>query len=166
MFASYLESCKYYVHGEGEKSSARSLTSGMPQGSVLGPVLYVLYTKTIADIMKAHRVEYHFYAGDTQLYVTFKCDSMEDAYLGRTRVKCCVEDINSWMIKNKLKLNGAKTELIVISSKHQPRPAIQFKWERRPSTMYPLCISLVFCWIKLYPMMIISANCASPPNSI
>ena len=49
---------------------------------------------------------------------------MEDAYLGRTRVKCCVEDINSWTIKNKLKLNGAKTELIVISSKHQPRPAI------------------------------------------
>lgn len=96
----------------------------MPQGSVLGPVLYVLYTKTIADIIKAHRVEYHFYAGDTQLYITFKCDSMEDAYLGRTRVKCCVEDINSWTIKNKLKLNGAKTELIVISSKHQPRPAI------------------------------------------
>ena len=124
MFASYLESCKYYVHGDREKSSARSLTSGMPQGSVLGPVLYVLYTKTIADIIKAHRVEYHFYAGDTQLYVTFKCDSMEDAYLGRTRVKCCVEDINSWTIKNKLKLNGAKTELIVISSKHQPRPAI------------------------------------------
>ena len=58
------------------------------------------------------RVEYHFYAGDTQLYVTFKCDSMEDAYLGRTGVKCCVEDINSWMIKNKLKLNGAKTELM------------------------------------------------------
>ena len=96
----------------------------MPQGSVLGPVLYVLYTKTIADIIKAHRVEYHFYAGDTQLSITFKCDSMEDAYLGRTRVKCCVEDINSWTIKNKLKLNGAKTELIVISSKHQPRPAI------------------------------------------
>ena len=124
LFASYLESCKYCVHGEGEKSSARSLTSGMPQGSVLGPVLYVLYTKTIADIIKAHRVEYHFYAGDTQLSITFKCDSMEDAYLGRTRVKCCVEDINSWTIKNKLKLNGAKTELIVISSKHQPRHAI------------------------------------------
>ena len=41
----------------------------------------------------------------------------------------------------------------------------QFKWERRPSTMYPLCVILVFFWIKLYPM-IISANCASPPNSI
>ena len=96
----------------------------MPQGSVLGPVLYVLYTKTVADIIKAHRVEYQFYAGDTQLYVTFKCDSLEDAYFGRTRVKCCVEDINSWMIKNKLQLNDVKTELIVTSSKHQPRPAI------------------------------------------
>ena len=123
-FASYLESHKYYVHVEGEKSSVRSLTSGMPQGSVLGPVLYVLYAKTVTDIIKAQRVEYHFYAGDTQLHVTFNCDFLEDAYLGRTRVKCCVEDINSWTIKNKLKLNDDKTELVVIRSKHQPRPAI------------------------------------------
>ena len=123
-FESYLESYKYYVHVEGEKSSVRSLTSGVPQGSLLGPVLYVLYTKTVADTIKAHKVEYHFYADDTQLYVTFKCDSLYDAYLARTRVKCCVEDINSWMIKNTLKLNDDKTELVVRSSKHQPRPAI------------------------------------------
>ena len=44
--------------------------------------------------------------------------------MARTRVKCCVEDINSWMIKNKLKLNDDKTEFVVISSKHQPRPVI------------------------------------------
>ena len=43
----------------------------------------------------------------------------------------------------------------------------QFEWERRPSTMCPLCVISVYCWIiKLFPMMIISANCASDLRNI
>ena len=61
-FESYLESRKYYVHVEGEKSNVRSVTCGVPQGSVLGPILYVLYTIPVADNIKAHKVKYHFYA--------------------------------------------------------------------------------------------------------
>ena len=124
-FASYLESHKYYVHVEGGKSSVRSLTCGVPQGSVLGPFLYVLYMIPIADNIKAHRVKYHFYA---DVILSFMLPSSVIPWRMHTwwglRVKCCVEDINSWMIKNKLKLNDGKTELVVISSKHQPRPAI------------------------------------------
>lgn len=88
-------------------------------------ILYLLhvYTTPVADIIKTHKVDNHFYADDTQLYVTFKCDSLEDVYLVRTRVEHCVEDIDSWMIKNKLKLNDDKIELVVLSSKHQSRPA-------------------------------------------
>ena len=69
----------------------------------------------------------------------------------RTRVKCCVEDINSWMIKNKLKLNDDKTELVVISSIQNTNQDLllrQFRWERRPSIMRPLCEISMFCWIK------------------
>ena len=94
-FESYLESRKYYVHVEGGKSSVRSLTCGVPQGSVLGPILYMQYTTPVADIIKAPKVEYHVYANDTELYVTFKCNVPEDAHLTRSRVERCVEDINS-----------------------------------------------------------------------
>ena len=77
-FESYLSSRKYYVEVEGYKSSLRSLDSGVPQGSVLGPLLYVLYTSPVPDIIKSHDLQYHFNADDTQLYITFKTDSADD----------------------------------------------------------------------------------------
>ena len=112
-FESYLAFRKYYVQVEGYKSSLRSLDSGVPRGSVLGPLLYVL-------------LQYHFYA-DTQLYITFKTDSADDACLAKSRVEHCVEEIDRWMISNKLKLNDDKTELIVFSSKFQDPVSAMFR---------------------------------------
>ena len=60
-----------FVQIEGSKSTTRTLTCGVPQASVLGPLLYVLYIVPAADIIKSHNLQYHFYADDTQLYVTF-----------------------------------------------------------------------------------------------
>ena len=107
-FESYLASRKYYVQVEGYKSSLRSLDSGVPQGSVPGPLLNVLYTSPVADIIKSHDLQYHFYADDTQLYITFKTDSADDACLAKSRVEHCVQEIDRWMISNKLKLNDDK----------------------------------------------------------
>ena len=91
---------------------------------MLGQLLYVLYTSPVADIIKPHDVKYHFYADDTQLYITFKTDSASDACLAKSRVEHCVEEIDRWMISNKLKLNDDKTELIVFISKYRPRPLL------------------------------------------
>ena len=120
-FESYLASHKYYVQVEGCRSSLRSLDSGVPKGSVLGQLFYVLYTSPVADIIKSHDLQYHFYADNTQLYITFKTDSADDVCLAKSRVEHCVEEIDRWMILNKLKLNDDKTELIVFSSKYRPR---------------------------------------------
>ena len=82
----------------------------------------VITSTPVADIIKSHDLQYHFYADDTQLYITFKIDSADDACLAKSRVEHCVEEIDRWMILNKLKLNDDKTQLIVFSSKYRPRP--------------------------------------------
>ena len=95
-----------------------------PQGSVLGPLVYVLYTTPVADIVKSQNLQYNFYTDDTPLYVTFDTICNVDAGLSRSRVQHCVADIDRWMTNDKLKLNEDKTELLVISSKYRSRPMV------------------------------------------
>ena len=71
-FRSYLQDRKQFVMIDGTKSTMKELRYGVPQGSVLGPILYLLYTSPIGDIIKRHGLNYHLYAEDTQLYLSFK----------------------------------------------------------------------------------------------
>ena len=71
-FRSYLQDRKQFVMIDGIKSKVKELRYGVPQGSVLGPILYLLYTSPIGDIIRRHGLNYHLYANDTQLYLSFK----------------------------------------------------------------------------------------------
>ena len=68
-FQSYLENMKQFVRINNKNSKPVDLKYGVPQGSVLGPVLFSLYTLPLADLLKEHGVEYHLYADDTQIYI-------------------------------------------------------------------------------------------------
>ncbi len=93
----------------GEVSKAHQLVTGVPRGSVLGSLLFSTYTASLAPIIQAHGFSYHFYADDTQLYLSFRPDDPTVA----ARISGCLADISAWMKEHHLQLNLAKTELLV-----------------------------------------------------
>ena len=123
-FKSYLSNRFQFVEIRGEKSSHQPLTCGVPQGSVLGPILYLLYTSPLGDIVRRYNMGFHFYADDTQLYLSFDSLSGEGQASAVHSIEACASEIDEWMRLNKLKLNSDKSELLVISSKYRPRPSL------------------------------------------
>ena len=90
-----------------------SLDYSVPQGSVLGPQWFTVYTSPVRDIILKYNLNYHIYADDTQLYITFK-SSQEPADSCITTLEKRIQEIRSWMRQNFLKLNDEKTEFYSI----------------------------------------------------
>ncbi len=108
-FKSYLTGRSFKVARGGEVSKAHQLVTGVPQGSVLGPLLFSTYTTSLGPIIQAHGFSYHFYTDDTQLYLSFRPDDPTVA----ARISGCLADISAWMKEHHLQLNLAKSELLV-----------------------------------------------------
>ena len=103
------------------KSTIRDLPVEAPRGSVLGPVLYLLYTAPLAKVIRSYDLDYHPYADDTQFYFAFKSVDVD----ATTRVESCISAICRWMVLNELKLNHDKTEVMLIHSQYRPSPSFQ-----------------------------------------
>ena len=115
-FRSYLTGRIQRVVIEDSVSVDQKMDFGVPQGSVLGPRIYCMYTKP--DIIQRHGLSHHSYADDTQLYMTID-HSNNDWRDGLARIELYVSKIREWMNENMLTLNDDKTELIVFTSKYK-----------------------------------------------
>ena len=97
-FRSYLPGRTQNVRCGSSRSSITYLVCGVPQGSVLRPVLFVLHTADFVSLIESHSLSPHFYADDTQVYGS--CISE------------CSADVASWIRSNRLQLNSDKTEVM------------------------------------------------------
>ena len=116
---SYLFERSQRVTINGASSELFGIKNGVPQGSCLGPLLFVLYVSDLLDLINSHLPNSHAYADDTQLYVSFRADSRASKEKAILTVEKCIDSIKQWMLTNKLKLNDEKTEILLIGTRQQ-----------------------------------------------
>lgn len=126
-FSDYLNCRNQSVRINNLVSSPKSVSFGVPQGSVLGPLLFTLYISPLEDVIKAHNITSMFYADDSKLYLTL--DPCTEDSTTTTRIENCIKDIKAWTTNNKLVFNDSKTEVMRIVSRFnrspQPFPGIK-----------------------------------------
>ena len=114
--SSFLDGRTQRVHLLDSTSSVESVRSGVPQGSILGPLLFLLYTADIPLIASDFGLNVHCYADDGQLYISSKAGAAESSI---ELVTSCINQLDRWMSSNRLKLNSDKTQLIWLGSRQQ-----------------------------------------------
>ena len=118
-FKSYLSDRFQRVSVNGGLSKKFPLCQGVPQGSCLGPLLFIIYTRKLFDIVERHLSQVHCYADDTQLYVSFCPNQSADADASLKSMTDCISDVRSWMISDNLMLNDDKTEFLILGTRQQ-----------------------------------------------
>ena len=112
---SYLSSKYQYVSVAGSSYEPKPLACGFPQGSLLGPIFFTIYTLPLEDIAHQNNLLFHLYADNTRLYLSFDCTDLAKTNVALHPLEKCTSEMKSWILTNKLKLNEGKTEFIEIS---------------------------------------------------
>ena len=115
-FSSYLQNRLQSVKIKDTFSDKVTLSYGVPQGSVLGPVLFTLHTTPLSAIISSFDINHHLYADDTQIYMSL---SVSNAKESLEKLQHCLMGVSAWMTRSKLKLNPSMTEFLLIGTKLQ-----------------------------------------------
>jgi len=107
----YLQDRTQFVKLGQRQSPVVGLDVGVPQRSVLGPLLFAVYCNPVADVTASYRVQYHQYADDTQLRLAMQVDNTSD---GLSVLSACTTDVRQWYMQNGLQLSPDKSEALMI----------------------------------------------------
>ena len=118
-FSSYLSNRRQRVILDDHLSNEFNLHYGVPQGSCLGPLLFTIYSSKLFQIINSKLPDVHAYADDTQLYLAFSPDNNTGQVQAIESMERCIEEIRTWMLTDKLKINDNKTEFLIIGTKQQ-----------------------------------------------
>ena len=113
-FLSYLTDRTHYVSLCNHCSDFAPVHSGVPQGSVLGPILFTMYTKPLSAIIDSHSIIHNSFADDLQLQMSAPPERISELLHS---MQSCISDVKAWATANMLKLNDSKTELMLVTSK-------------------------------------------------
>ena len=112
---SYLSKRTQCVSYNGTSSVFTSVKYGVPQGSVLGPLLFSLYISPLSEIIQSYGIHCHCYVDNTQLYVPLKADDKSQI----TKIETCLYAVKTWMSEDFLLLNSEKNEMLVVAPTRQ-----------------------------------------------
>lgn len=116
MIASFLKGRSIEVEINGVRSSPRNLASGVPQGSILSPLLFSLFINDLSSLLQI--AKFHFYADDLQIYMSGKRGDL-DGLVARVNSELAV--ILDWSRENGLLLNPRKSQAMLIINRNSPR---------------------------------------------
>lgn len=112
LIKSYLSNRFQFVQYRGYRSKNISVISGVPQGSILGPLLFNIFIDDIINIFKQHNINYLLYADDIKIYVEVR--SHQDCI----RMQNCLQEISQWCISSRLTLNIKKCNVMTFTRKN------------------------------------------------
>ena len=112
-FQSYLSNRKQYVSINGESSESLGINCGVPQGSVLGPLEFLLYINDLPNISKL--LNFYLFADDTNIY--YESSSLQE--LEKT-INKELHKLYLWLNVNRLSLNIDKTNYIIFHPYNKP----------------------------------------------
>ena len=113
---SFIKNITFSIKIGNSLSNPARLTSGVPQGSVLGPLLFILYIIPISHIINKYpTIKYHLYADDIILF--HEVPPLLSQHIDV--ISTCANELNHWLIMNKLYLNKKKSELLNVPA-HTP----------------------------------------------
>ena len=90
-----------------------------PQGSCMVPIVFTLYASRLFNIISQHLPSVHGCAVDTQIYLSFRPCSIHSEINAVSVIEKCIADVRSWFIGNRLMINDAKTDFLIIGTRQQ-----------------------------------------------